>query len=152
METSEIRELLEQMHALVEEDGAQSVDSVALMQDPILANRLAVELLQNIDQNKKPELVLSGAGVNSYFGYSVALTGWMRFGFCDEDEQGTLSIHPGVAFKKKQKALVVLDAFDEAKAQAYVDLCKKEGLNLIAILCVVGAKDASLEVPCFSLL
>ena len=77
MEIAEIKDLLNKMNAFAE-DG-DSLDSAALMQDPIVLNRLAVELLQQIDRDVKPELVIAPEGIESYFGYSVALAAWMRF-------------------------------------------------------------------------
>lgn len=71
MEIAEIKDLLNKMNAFAE-DG-DSLDSTALMQDPIVLNRLAVELLQQIDRDAKPELVIAPEGIESYFGYSVAL-------------------------------------------------------------------------------
>ena len=49
MEIAEIKDLLNKMNAFAE-DG-DSLDSAALMQDPIVLNRLAVELLQQIDRD-----------------------------------------------------------------------------------------------------
>ena len=49
MEIAEIKDLLNKMNAFAE-DG-DSLDSTALMQDPIVLNRLAVELLQQIDRD-----------------------------------------------------------------------------------------------------
>ena len=77
MEIAEIKDLLNKMNAFAE-DG-DSLDSAALMQDPLVLNRLAVELLQQIDRDVKPELVIAPEGIESYFGYSVALAAWMRF-------------------------------------------------------------------------
>ena len=51
MEIAEIKDLLNKMNAFAE-DG-DSLDSTALMQDPIVLNRLAVELLQQIDGDAK---------------------------------------------------------------------------------------------------
>ena len=76
MEIAEIKDLLNKMNAFAE-DG-DSLDSTALMQDPIVLNRLAVELLQQIDRDAKPELVIAPEGIESYFGYSVALGAGMR--------------------------------------------------------------------------
>ena len=61
MEISEIKDLLTKMNALAEE--GEPLDSVALMQDPIVLNRLAVELLQQVDRDSKPELVIAPEGI-----------------------------------------------------------------------------------------
>ena len=61
MEIAEIKDLLNKMDAFVDDD--DSLDSVALMQDPIVLNRLAVELLQQVDRDSKPELVIAPEGV-----------------------------------------------------------------------------------------
>ena len=71
MEIAEIKDLLNKMNAFAE-DG-DSLDSAALMQDPIVLNRLAVELLQQIDRDVKPELVIAPEGIESYFGYSLII-------------------------------------------------------------------------------
>ncbi len=89
MEITEIKDLLNKMNALAED--TESIDSVALMQDPIVLNRLAVELLQQVDRDSKPELVIAPEGIESYFGYSVALAAWMRFLCAHKAEDGSFS-------------------------------------------------------------
>ena len=71
MEIAEIKDLLNKMNAFAE-DG-DSLDSAALMQDPIVLNRLAVELLQQIDRDVKPELVIAPEGIESYFDIRLRL-------------------------------------------------------------------------------
>ena len=93
MEITEIKDLLNKMNALAED--TESIDSVALMQDPIVLNRLAVELLQQVDRDSKPELVIAPEGIESYFGYSVALAAWMRFLCAHKAEDGSFSLPQG---------------------------------------------------------
>ena len=151
MESQEIKDLLTKMHALVEEDGDLSVDSRALMQDPIVTNRLAVELLQQVDGKAKPEVVVAPAGEASYFGYSVALAAWMRFVYAEGTPKPALP--EGVGLSKKEKALIVLDSYDEATACALVDLVKAQGAHPLAVLSLTGSFAAPQHgCPCLALL
>lgn len=151
MERSEIVESLENIQALkIDADGTMHLDSQALMQDPIVANRMAVELLQKIDRDAKPELVLSQCDDLSYFGYSVALSAWMRFGYCRTCNEGTLV--PTADIKKKEKVIIVLDTFDEALAQQFIDLVVEHDAKPVAVLSVVGGDDHNIKIPHFSLL
>ncbi len=87
METSEIQELLEKMNVLKKQEQSLSINPQALMVDPIVSNKLAVELLQKVDREAKPEIVLSLSGVDSYFAYNIALSAWMKFGVCDFESE-----------------------------------------------------------------
>lgn len=119
MEIAEIKDLLNKMNAFAE-DG-DSLDSTALMQDPIVLNRLAVELLQQIDRDVKPELVIAPEGIESYFGYSVALAAWMRFVSAQVGKDGVFELPAGVEVKKNEKTILVLDTYSEEKGKcAYV--------------------------------
>ena len=140
METSEIKDLLNKMSAL-KEDGA-SVDSVAMMQDPIVANRLAVELLQKVDREAKPELVVAPEGIDSYFGYSVALSAWMRFLCAQKSEDGSFSLPAGTSIKKNEKTILVVDSYNEDTANALIESVTKQGAKPVAILSLVGPAEA----------
>lgn len=139
MEIAEIKDLLNKMNAFVA-DG-DSLDSVALMQDPIVLNRLAVELLQQVDRDSKPELVIAPEGVESYFGYSVALAAWMRFVSAQPGEDGTFELPAGVEVKKNEKTILVLDSYSEEKANALVSLAQAEGAKVVAVLSLTGSES-----------
>ncbi len=141
MELSEIKDLLNKMSAL-ENDG-KSVNSVAMMQDPIVANRLAVELLQRVNRDAKPELVVAPEGIDSYFGYSVALSAWMRFLCAQKSEDGSFVLPAGTSIKKNEKTILVIDSYDEATAQSLIELVNKQGAKPVAILSLVGPSEAA---------
>ena len=128
MEIAEIKDLLNKMNAFAE-DG-DSLDSTALMQDPIVLNRLAVELLQQIDRDAKPELVIAPEGIESYFGYSVALAAWMRFVSAQVGKDGVFELPAGVEVKKNEKTILVLDTYSEEKANALMSLALAEGAKV----------------------
>lgn len=136
MEQAEITDLLNKMNAWSEDEA--ELDSVALMQDPIVLNRLAVELLQKVDRESKPELVIAPEGIESYFGYSVALAAWMRFVCAQAVDDGSFSLPDGVSVKKNEKAILVLDQYDEEKAKALVSLADKQGAKVVAMLALKG--------------
>lgn len=136
MEQAEITDLLNKMNAWSEDEA--ELDSVALMQDPIVLNRLAVELLQKVDRESKPELVIAPGGIESYFGYSVALAAWMRFVCAQAVDDGSFSLPDGVSVKKNEKAILVLDQYDEEKAKALVSLADKQGAKVVAMLALKG--------------
>lgn len=150
MEQAEVRELLKKMNALVETDEGECIDSAALMEDPIVSNRLAVELLQKLDRDLKPELVLAPAGVESYFGYSVALSAWMRFGLLEVagDECASTTV-----VKKKEKVVLVLDTLvDDVALNAIKYVEEREG-KVVAILSLLGCSSTALSgYSCHSLL
>lgn len=137
MEITEIKDLLNKMNALAED--AESIDSVALMQDPIVLNRLAVELLQQVDRDSKPELVIAPEGIESYFGYSVALAAWMRFLCAHKAEDDSFSLPEGTEVKKNEKAILVLDEYSEEAAKALVSLAEEEGAKVVAVLALNGS-------------
>lgn len=137
MEITEIKDLLNKMNALSED--AEGIDSVALMQDPIVLNRLAVELLQQVDRDSKPELVIAPEGIESYFGYSVALAAWMRFLCVQKAEDGSFSLPEGTEVKKNEKAILVLDEYSEEAAKALVSLAESEGAKVVAVLALNGS-------------
>lgn len=140
MEISEIEDLLKKMNAL--EDEGKSVNSVAMMQDPIVANRLAVELLQKVDREAKPELVVAPEGIDSYFGYSVALSAWMRFLCAQKSEDGSFSLPAGTSIKKNEKTILVVDSYNEDTANALIEAVTKQGAKPVAILSLVGPAEA----------
>ena len=139
MKIAEIRDLLNKMNAFV--DDGDSLDSAALMQDPIVLNRLAVELLQQVDRDSKPELVIAPEGIESYFGYSVALAAWMRFITAQTREGGTFELPVGVEVRKNEKTILVLDSYSEEKANAVVSLAQAEGAKVVAILSLNGSES-----------
>ncbi len=149
METTEIQELLEKMKVLVRDEQGTSINSEALMVDPIVSNKLAVELLQKVDREAKPEVVLSLPGVDSYFAYNVALSAWMKFGIGEETSEG---ISSSLALKKKDKVIVVLDTFDEALAQKFIDFVESYEAKVVAVLSLVGNSSSLGAIPCHSLL
>lgn len=145
MEIAEIKDLLNKMNAFAE-DG-DSLDSTALMQDPIVLNRLAVELLQQIDRDAKPELVIAPEGIESYFGYSVALAAWMRFVSAQVGKDGVFELPSGVEVKKNEKTILVLDTYSEEKANALMSLALAEGAKVVAVLSLTGS-DAHADHGC----
>lgn len=153
MEVTEVKDLLGKMGALIEdEQGKLVIDSAYLMQDPIVTNRFAVELLQKLDRELKPEAVVCPAGLQSYFGYSVALTAWMRF-LIAEEQGGVYRLQESCQLKKKEKVVIVLDTYDQAKASALLDLVSAAGAKPVAIVSLVGIDfDGGLGCPLISLL
>ena len=51
----------------------------------------------------KPELVIAPEGIESYFGYSVALAAWMRFVSAQVGKDGVFELPAGVEVKKTKK-------------------------------------------------
>lgn len=141
MEQDEIKDLLERMNALKETEEGSGCDSCALLQDPIVSNRLAVELLQRLDRDAKPELVIAPEGDQSYFGFSVALAAWTRFLPLACSEQGSYSLPSYGALKRSERVLIVLDTFDKQRAQELISLVSSRGAKPIAVLSLVGNCD-----------
>lgn len=153
MEMAEIKDLLVRMGALDETSDAGSIDSFALLQDPIVSNRLAVELLQRIDRDAKPELVVAPEGYGSYFGYSIALAAWTRFLPLKGGQDGSYSLPEGLSCKRNERVIVVLDEFDKDCAQVLVSMLSEQGAKPVAVLSLLGSSEDAIEgCPCFSLL
>ena len=137
------------MNVLKKQEQSLSINPQALMVDPIVSNKLAVELLQKVDREAKPEIVLSLSGVDSYFAYNIALSAWMKFGVCDfESEEITSSL----SLKKKDKVIVVLDTFNEEIAQKLISFVESKEARVMAVLSLVGANSTIENIPCHSLL
>ena len=149
MEQHEITELLEKMGALDSTESGLSVNARALMADPIVSNKLAVELLQKIDREAKPELILSMPGVDSYFAYNVALSAWMRFGVCEELSG---ELNASLTIKKNEKVIIVLDTFNESLAKKFIDYVESKNAKVVAVLSLVGSEENLGKTPCLSLL
>lgn len=147
METSEVQELLEKM-GVFNAQTSETVNSAALMVDPIVSNKLAVELLQQVDRDAKPEIVLSLPGIDSYFAYNVALSAWMKFGICEPLED---TLQSSVGLKKKDKVVIVLDTFDEQTAQKFIDFVESHEAKVVAILSLVGKSSTLGKIPCHCL-
>ena len=145
MQTSEIQELLEKMNVLEKQEQGLSINPQALMVDPIVSNKLAVELLQKVDREAKPEIVLSLSGADSY----IALSAWMKFGVCDF-ESGEIT--SSLSLKKKDKVIVVLDTFNEEIAQKMISFVESKEARVMAVLSLVGANSTIQNIPCHSLL
>lgn len=137
MQKEEILDLLGKMGAVTD---SSSFDSVALMQDPIVTNRLAVELLQQIDPDSKPELVLSPEGIASYFGYSCALAAWTRYS-CVMLDEGGAHLPTEVEIKKKERVLIVFDELNAQQASKIAALVKEAGAKLVAVMAIKNSLD-----------
>lgn len=150
MNQSEVKDLLGKMDALIEEEGVSSVCSEAIMQDPIVTNRLAVELLQQIDRDTKFDAVVTPSGTQSYFGYSVALAAWVRFVPATVSEGTATLLAP---LSKKEKVLVVLDSCNEEVAKALLGAVSNQGSKAISVLSLCSQGVAEVEgLPILSLL
>ena len=149
MDKQEVRDLLDKMGALESSDSDLSINARALMADPIVSNKLAVELLQKVDRESKPELVLSLPGIDSYFAYNVALSAWMRFGICETLDQ---EVSASLSVKKKEKVVIVLDTYNEAIAQKIISFVESKNAKVVAVLSLVGSDTSIGKIPCHCLI
>ncbi len=153
MEQDEVKDLLERMNAFTQTEEGCTFNSSALLQDPIVSNRLAVELLQQLERDAKPDLVVAPEGEQSYFGFSVALAAWTRFLPLTQVEEGGYVLPPYAAVKRSERTLVVLDAFDKHLAEELVSAVSSRGAKPLAVLCLVGGSGQSINgCPCLQLL
>lgn len=149
MDKQEVRDLLDKMGALGSSDSDLSVNAQALMADPIVSNKLAVELLRKLDRESKPELVLSLPGIDSYFAYNVALSAWMRFGICETFGQ---EVSASLSIKKNEKVVIVLDTYNEAIAQKIISFVESKNAKVVAVLSLVGSDTSIDKIPCHCLI
>ena len=73
----------------------------------------------------------------------------MKFGIGEETSEG---ISSSLALKKKDKVIVVLDTFDEALAQKFIDFVESYEAKVVAVLSLVGNSSSLGAIPCHSLL
>lgn len=149
MDKQEVRDLLDKMGALGSSDSDLSVNAQALMADPIVSNKLAVELLRKLDRESKPELVLSLPGIDSYFAYNVALSAWMRFGICETLGQ---EVSASLSIKKNEKVVIVLDTYNEAIAQKIISFVESKNAKVVAVLSLVGSDTSIDKILCHCLI
>lgn len=153
MEQDEIKDLLERMGALNQNEEADMLASGALLQDPIVSNRLAVELLQCLERDAKPELVVAPAGDSSYFGFSVALAAWNRFLPLACGEDGVYMLPDYARIKRAERTLVVLESFDKTIAEGLISAVTNRGAKPVAVLSLMGGSGESIGgCPCLQLL
>ena len=143
--------------AETEISSVETINSAAYMQDPIVANRLSVELLQRLGEQSKPEVVIAPAGAPSYFGYSLALTAWARFTYVTQNAAGKWELPEGVSLAAKQRVIIALDTFDEQMALSLVNFVDSYHAKPIALLSLTGVENKTIfgtgsACKCISLL
>ena len=92
-------------------------------------------------------MVIAPEGIESYFGYSVALAAWMRFVSAQVGKDGVFELPAGVEVKKNEKTILVLDTYSEEKANALMSLALAEGAKVVAVLSLTGS-DAHADHGC----
>ena len=160
MDEKEILTILKKMEALEEGEfslpSGKKVDKRyqmgTLMQDPILLNRLAVEVLQKIDCDKtKFGVVVTPDDDGVFFGFSVAMAAWTRFGLCS-DESGEWKLPKEFVLSDHDKVVVaVLTTDDAEKVNALVKLVESRLAKPVAIVALYANEDTDFDLPTFTL-
>ncbi len=154
MKQEEIIEILTKTGCLDEADKSNpSVDSMRLLEDPIVTNRLAVELLQQLPNDTKLDIVLCLHNDEMLFAYSVATAAWARF-VCAEVDNGVVSFLNGGDIVKGNKVLIVDDVVDDSsEIAALVAELEKRKANVIGVTSLISFnKDLESGVAAYSLL
>lgn len=140
MKQEEIVELFIKMGALPKDSkNSSSFESARLIEDPIVTNRIAVELLQMLPDGTKFDAVLCLHNDEMLFGYSVATAAWARF-VTAKVEEGKAVFQKGGSVKKKEKVLIVDDVLDDKQAiQVLIDTVEKQEGKVVGICSVVNS-------------
>ncbi len=144
MKQEEIVEILTKTGCLDEtNNGNPSIDSMRLLEDPIVTNRLAVELLQQLPHDTKLDAVLCLHNDGMLFAYSVATAAWARF-VCAEVDKGVVSFLNGGEITKGNKVLIVDDVVDDSSeiAALVADLENRKA-KVIGIISLASFKEAA---------
>ncbi len=130
-----------------------SIDSMRLLEDPIVTNRLAVELLQQLPEDTKLDTILCLHNDEMLFAYSVATAAWARFVYADENE-GSISLINGQSINKDSKVLIIDDVLDDSSCvNALVEEMKKSKAKVIGVASLFSyLSEDELDVPSFTLL
>lgn len=147
MERSEILEFLTRMNALPQDPDAIEPDTLEfnayrLVEDPIITNRMAVELLQKLPRDKKFDVVLASNEDSKLFAYALAMAAWARFAYADL-EVGS-GLESGYRIDKGDNVLIV-DTFVDAGTsfEDMVDLIKDNKGKVAGAVSVVSIGDAA---------
>lgn len=154
MKQEEIVEILTKTGCLNEEEkDSPSLDSMRLLEDPIVTNRLAVELLQQLPNDTKFDVVLCLHNDEMLFAYSVATAAWARF-VCAEVNEGEVSLLNGGTIVKGNKVLIVDDIVDDSsEISALVNEVESRKAKIIGVTSLVSfATDEASGVATYSLL
>ena len=84
---------------------------IALLEDPIVTNRIAVEALQQLPRNYKFDVVLAANEESKLLAYAIATAAWARFAYADlESGEGLTN---GFRIDKDEKVLMVDTLVDD---------------------------------------
>lgn len=143
MKQEEIVEILTKTGCL-NEDGCDKpvINSMKLLEDPIVTNRLAVELLQQLPNDTKLDTILCLHNDEMLFAYSVATAAWARF-VSVEVTDGKVSFLNGSDVVKGNKVLIVDDVLDDdSEIAALVTEIEKREAKVIGVTSLFSFVDA----------
>lgn len=153
MNQEEILEILTKTGCLSKMDtDTPAVDTSALLEDPIVTNRMAVELLQQLPRDTRLDAVLCAHNdADMLFAYSVATAAWARF-VCAEVEGDKVSLLNGAMLKKGQKVLIVDDMIESEEALlALIKTVKDAGARVMGVASLVqkvSCDSLSVDMHC----
>ena len=134
MNPEEIQDLLSKMDALVtdEDQSICALNMTALMKDPIVPNRLGVELLQRLPPNYKFDGIVTPAGDGSYFAYATAMAAWARFIVAEKD--ASWKLHEGHQVNDKEKIIVMSDKPWNPETDELIEFVESRGGKVVGVL------------------
>lgn len=153
MKKKEIVEILTKTGCIKGEEGTPEIDSMRLLEDPIVTNRLAVELLQQLPADTKLDTIVCLHKDEMLFAYSVATAAWARFVYADVNE-GVVSFVNGTDIVKGNKVLIVDDVLDDSsEIDALVKEIESRKAKVIGVTSLISfANNNEAAVDMYSLL
>lgn len=134
MNPEEIQDILSKMGALQKDENEKiiGIDMNTLMGDPIVSNRLGVELIQRLPPNYKFEAIVTPAGDGTYFGYATAMAAWARFVIADYNDSWLL--HHDQEIRNKEKVIVLYDKTWDDDLDALLEYVESLGGKIAGVL------------------
>ncbi len=127
-----------------------------LLEDPILTNKLVVEMFQGFDSQlkiQKDAKVILSYEDDQLFGFMTAAVAWCRFLYASKKDDGATFERGFVMNKNEGLVLAIPVLSDKEQVDALVELANKAEAKVLAIVSLANylPKDA-LSIPISSLL
>lgn len=134
MNPEEIQDLLSKMNALEKDENETivGIDMSALMNDPIVSNRLGVELLQRLPPNYKFDVLVTPEGDGAFFAYATAMAAWARFVVAQHDD--LWKMHHDHEINNKEKVIIFYDKPWDGELDNLIDYVESLGGKVVGIL------------------
>jgi len=116
-----------------------------VLQDPIIANRVAGVLAEKV-RELKPDIVVGPAMGGVIFAYEMARHLNARSIFTERDSDGKMALRRGFTVCPENRVLIAEDVLTTGKStKEVVALLKEKGVSPIAIVCLVDRSETEID-------